>query len=67
MTLEDLILMHTIIAAMTQRGVVRPEEMVAVGTLYEKLGNFINEINSSDTSDSEFVEPEDPPTPEDEE
>lgn len=42
-TTEDVIAMHEIIRAVSTRGAFRAEEMLAVGTLFEKLTKHLVE------------------------
>lgn len=41
LTLNDLRLMAQIIKVVSSRGAIQADEMIAVGTLYNKLGAFI--------------------------
>ena len=41
LALSDLILLFNLVKAAADRGAVKPEEMTAVGTVYEKLGRFL--------------------------
>jgi len=41
LALSDLILLFNVVKAAADRGAVKPEEMTAVGTVYEKLGRFL--------------------------
>ena len=41
LALADLILLFNLVKAAADRGAVKPEEMTAVGTVYEKLGRFL--------------------------
>jgi hypothetical protein len=41
LSLQDLIAVKTIIDVASQRGAFKPNEMIAVGTLYTKLEKFL--------------------------
>jgi len=44
LTISDLAGMRTLIDVASARGAFRPNEMVSVGTLYDKLNGFLEEI-----------------------
>lgn len=48
-TLNDLASLKTIIDVASQRGAFRPNEMVAVGTVYAKLDKFIQLAQKNQT------------------
>jgi hypothetical protein len=43
LSLQDLVLMMNLIRATTERGAIRAEEMTEVGTVYNKLVQFLTE------------------------
>jgi hypothetical protein len=44
LTINDLAAMKNIIDLGSQRGAFKPNEMVAVGTIYNKLTNFLEQV-----------------------
>lgn len=44
LNIQDLAAMRTLIDVASARGAFRPGEMVTVGTLYDKLNGFLNEV-----------------------
>jgi len=44
LTINDLAAMKNIIDLSSQRGTFKPNEMVAVGTIYNKLTNFLEQV-----------------------
>jgi len=44
LTINDLAAMKNIIDISSQRGTFKPNEMVAVGTIYNKLTNFLEQV-----------------------
>jgi hypothetical protein len=44
LTINDLSNLRQIIDLASSRGAFRPNEMVAIGTIYNKLQNFLNSI-----------------------
>ena len=44
LTINDLAAMKNIIDISSQRGAFKPNEMVAVGTIYNKLSNFLEQV-----------------------
>lgn len=46
LTLQDLVAIKNIIDVASNRGAFRPNEMVAVGTVYAKLEKFLNAIQA---------------------
>jgi hypothetical protein len=44
LTINDLAAMKNIIDLGSQRGAFKPNEMVAVGTIYTKLTNFLEQV-----------------------
>lgn len=44
LTIQDLAAMRTLVDVASARGAFRPNEMVSVGTLYDKLNAFLTEI-----------------------
>jgi len=44
LTINDLSNIRQIIDLASSRGAFRPTEMIAVGTVYNKLSNFLNSI-----------------------
>lgn len=44
LTINDLSNIRQIIDLASSRGAFRPAEMIAVGTVYNKLSNFLNSI-----------------------
>jgi len=44
LNIQDLAAMRTLIDVSSARGAYRPSEMVTVGTLYNKLDGFLNEV-----------------------
>lgn len=47
LTLEDLNSVLQIIDVATTRGAFRPKEFTAVGTVYEKISNFLGQVKDS--------------------
>ena len=47
LTLEDLSAVVNIIDVATQRGAFRPKEFTAVGTVYEKIVNFLGQVKEA--------------------
>jgi len=45
LSLSDMITMKNIINIVSTRGAFKPEEMVVVGQLYNKLSEFIDSVN----------------------
>lgn len=48
-TINDLTAMKNVIEMCSQRGVFKPNEMIAVGTLYSKLDQFLKAVAASNT------------------
>lgn len=46
LTLQDLVAIKNIIDVASNRGAFRPNEMVAIGTVYAKLEKFLNAIQT---------------------
>ena len=44
LTVQDLTAMKTIIDVASQRGAFKPNEMMTVGTVYDKLEKFLNAV-----------------------
>jgi hypothetical protein len=44
LNIQDLAAMRTLVDVASSRGAFRPGEMVTVGTLYNKLDSFLNEV-----------------------
>jgi|APGre2960657423_1045063.scaffolds.fasta_scaffold163982_2 hypothetical protein len=44
LTLEDLASVLSIVDVATARGAFKPKELVAVGTIYEKVSNFLEQV-----------------------
>jgi hypothetical protein len=57
LTLEDLSAVLNIVDVATQRGAFRPKEFTAVGKVYEKISNFLEQVKESATPDSSTSEP----------
>jgi hypothetical protein len=49
LTLEDLSSVLSIIDVATQRGAFRPKEFTAVGKVYEKISNFLEQVKDTST------------------
>jgi hypothetical protein len=47
LTLEDLSAVLNIVDVATQRGAFRPKEFTAVGKVYEKITNFLEQVKDS--------------------
>jgi hypothetical protein len=47
LTLEDLGSVLSIIDVATARGTFKPKELVAVGTVYEKISNFLEQVKAA--------------------
>jgi hypothetical protein len=47
LTLEDLNSVLQIIDVATTRGAFRPKEFTAVGTVYEKISNFLGQVKDT--------------------
>ena len=58
LSLQDLVLMMNLIRATTERGAIRAEEMTEVGTVYNKLVQFLTESGAIQPT-----APADPATP----
>ena len=41
LAISDLILLHNLVKITADRGAIKAEEMSAVGSVYEKLGQFL--------------------------
>ena len=50
-TVGDLKTIGSIIEACTSRGVFKPNELVIVGTIYEKITSLLNSIKDEDQGD----------------
>lgn len=44
LNLQDLVALRSIIDVATQRGAFKPNELVAVGTVYNKLAGFLDAV-----------------------
>jgi len=53
LSLNDIITMKDIINIVSARGAFRPEEMVIVGQLYNKLSEFIVSVNATQEQTSQ--------------
>jgi hypothetical protein len=61
LTLEDLSSVLSIIDVATQRGAFRPKEFTAVGKVYEKISNFLEQVKDSATPPAEAGDAADAP------
>jgi hypothetical protein len=52
LTLEDLSAVLSIVDVATQRGAFRPKEFTAVGKVYEKITNFLEQVKDSSAPES---------------
>ena len=48
MTLQDLMALKSVVEAAAARGAFRAEEMTNIGTLYDKLANFLKAITMAE-------------------
>ena len=62
LTLDDLSAVLSIIDVATQRGAFRPKEFTAVGKVYEKISNFLEQVKGAGTPDADSGETADEPT-----
>jgi hypothetical protein len=46
LTIQDLAALKSIVDVASQRGAFRPNEMVAVGTVYNKLNGFLEAVTA---------------------
>jgi len=63
LTLEDLSSVLSIVDVATQRGAFRPKEFTAVGKVYEKISNFLEQVKDA-SADADEAKPESSPTAE---
>lgn len=49
LTINDLAAVKSIIDVASQRGAFKPNEMVAVGTVYSKIESFLNAAQAAST------------------
>lgn len=56
LTVQDLASMRSIIDVASQRGAFKPGEMVAVGTVYNKLASFLDNIAKQNEASKEVTE-----------
>jgi len=65
-TVQDLASIQSCIDVACQRGAFRANEMAAVGTLYDKLANFLQAITAASAEDAseQSTSPADTTTPE---
>jgi hypothetical protein len=47
LTLDDLSSVLSVIDVATQRGAFRPKEFTAVGKVYEKISNFLEQVKDN--------------------
>jgi len=59
LSLQDLVLMMNLIRANTERGAIRAEEMTEVGTVYNKLVQFLKESGAI----QQAADPQEEPAP----
>lgn len=52
LTLDDLSSVLSVIDVATQRGAFRPKEFTAVGKVYEKISNFLEQVKDTAKPDS---------------
>jgi hypothetical protein len=57
LTLEDLSSVLSIIDVATQRGAFRPKEFTAVGKVYEKIADFLEQVKGAAAPESGAGEP----------
>lgn len=57
LALSDLVLLYNVVKICADRGAIKAEEMVAVGTVYDKLGKFL-QSSGVFNQPSQSVEPE---------
>lgn len=57
LTLQDLTAVKTIIDIATSRGAFKANEMVAVGTVYNKLESFLNAVAAQQSAAAEETQP----------
>ena len=53
LTIQDLSAMKSIIDVASQRGAFKPNEMTAVGTVYNKLEAFLNAVATTQAASTE--------------
>ena len=52
LSVQDLKTIRTLIIATNQRGSLRPEELVVVGTLFNKLTTLLNSLEEQSQNDT---------------
>ena len=62
LTLDDLSAVLSIVDVATQRGAFRPKEFTAIGKVYEKISNFLEQVKGVNTSDADAGETADAST-----
>lgn len=58
LSLSDLVLMFNLIRVTADRGAIRAEEMATVGTVYEKLGKFLQASGALKSAEPQPTETE---------
>jgi hypothetical protein len=61
LTLDDLSAVLSIVDVATQRGAFRPKEFTAVGKVYEKIANFLEQVKGAAAPDGDAGETADTP------
>lgn len=56
LTLQDLIALKVVVELAIKRGAIQPEEMSAVGNLYDKMKHTIDHLIQQVKDDNEHVE-----------
>lgn len=56
LTISDLKLVLQVIRVVSARGAIQPEEMVAIGTLHEKISTFIQNGNFTESTENTINE-----------
>jgi hypothetical protein len=62
LTLDDLSAVLSIVDVATQRGAFRPKEFTAIGKVYEKISNFLEQVKGVNTADADADETADAST-----
>lgn len=57
LTLDDLAMFVQIIQACSSRGAFRPEEMSAVGALYERVTKFLDQVKPPQDAPASAAQP----------
>lgn len=58
LTVQDLASLRQIIDVASQRGTFKPNEMIVVGTVYNKLDSFLSAVQAQQTAKDDAVKGE---------